>query len=421
MIRLIHTADLHLGVTGYGRINPATGLHQRLEDYLATVDQIVDHAIACNADALLVAGDIFHSKTPDSAQQREFARRVRKLTAAGVVVILLVGNHDAVGRANVANPLDVYSALEVEGVHVLRSPKLITIQTRSGPLQVAGLPHLSKSTLEARREGLAEDMAAGEHEMEAALTAIVANLASKVDPAVPSVLTAHWGIDVALAGSEGQMMLGRGQTITLAALQRPEFSYVAMGHIHKPQAWYGTPHDELPPVVYPGSPDRVDFGEESDVKGFWQVDLVGRSCTMDRIPLSVRPFLTIAPDLTDAAYPTDALIAAISGDFNVESAVVRLAYTIASDRASQVDESRVREALAAAFHVAWRPEIIPAESRVRNPELAASCAADPMAALGRYIDAMPELAERRAALLAAGAALLAGLAGEPLLEVGAPS
>jgi len=412
MIRVLHTADWHLGVTGYGQMNPVSGQHQRLEDYLATIDQMVAYALANLIDVFLVSGDIYHTKTPDSTQQREFAKRVHVLVQAGILVVLLVGNHDAIGRENAANPLDLYTALDIPGVYVLREPAVTTIETRSGPVQVASLPHMSRSIIEARRTEMAEDMNASEHEMEAILGGIVTELAGRIDPTIPSVLAAHWAIDVALAGSEGQMMLGRGLTLSLAALQQPEFDYVAMGHIHKPQSWLG----EGPLVAYPGSPDRVDFGEEDDEKGFLVVELEAGSATSVRVPLQVRPFVTIRPNLTDAEYPTDALVAAI-GQVEVAGAVVRLAYTLKSDRVKQIDEARVREALASAFYVAWRPNILPAEARMRNPSLAASCAGDPLTSLGSYIDAMPELADRREVLLAAGAALCASLSGDPIGEV----
>ena len=409
-IRVIHTADLHLGVAGYGRQNPVTGMHERLEDYLATLDQIVDHAIESQADVFLVAGDIYHKKTPDSAQQREFSRRIHRLVSAGLQVVLLVGNHDAIGRENEANPLDVFAALEIPGVTLLRNPELVTVETRSGPLQVAALPHLSRSVLAASREAMTSSIADSESEMQAALERIVRRLAKCLDPDVPSLLTAHWSIDVALAGSEGQMMLGRGVTVPLAALQRPEFGYVAMGHIHKPQVWEGA--GGLPSVVYPGSPDRVDFGEEHDKKGFWNVALeAGKPAVGVRLPLDVRPFHTVKADLTGAADPTADLLATLT-TIQPAGAVIRLAYTIETDRAGLVDEARIREALTGAFAVAWRPDLLPAETRVRNPEMAATSTADPLAALNAYIDATPELADRREALCAASASVLASLSGD---------
>ncbi|MFN3430542.1 MAG: exonuclease SbcCD subunit D, partial [Candidatus Sericytochromatia bacterium] len=151
-IRVIHTADLHIGMENYGRWNPATGLHARLEDYLGSLDQVVDFALAEDADVFLVAGDIYKTKDPSPTQQREFARRVKRLAGAGVHVVLLVGNHDMPNRHGDANPLDIYASLELPGVTVFRRPDLVTIETRKGPLQIAALPHLPRSFLMAREQ-----------------------------------------------------------------------------------------------------------------------------------------------------------------------------------------------------------------------------------------------------------------------------
>src|SRR3990172_5581914 len=93
-MKIIHFADLHLGVENYGRINPQTGLSTRLEDFLPSFDELADFAIAETADLVLFCGDAYKTREPTQTQQREFARRINRLSTGGIPSFLLVGNHD---------------------------------------------------------------------------------------------------------------------------------------------------------------------------------------------------------------------------------------------------------------------------------------------------------------------------------------
>ena len=404
-IRLVHTADLHIGMENYGRWDPASGLHQRLEDYLRSLDQAIEVAIARDADVFLIAGDIYKSKDPSPSHQREFARRIHRLAAAGLQVVLLVGNHDMPGRHKAANPLDIYGTLEVPGVTVLRRPDLVTLPTKHGPLQVAAMPHVTRGFLLARQEAIPRSLEECERLLERVIDETLHALAEEVDPTIPAVLTAHLSVDVATLGSERDLMLGKGLTLPLATLARPAWDYVAMGHIHKPQVLEAGPG--LPPVVYPGSLDRIDFGEEKDEKGFWVVDLVrGRRPEMERVAVDVRPFRTVRVDLCDVDDCTAGLVEAVK-KAACEGAVVRLAYVLQAERAAAIDETAVREALAGAFDVVWRPELVQGAARARHPELAEALTGTPLTALEKYLALKPELAGREEALMTRARALLA--------------
>lgn len=405
-IRLLHTADLHIGVENYGRWNPVAGMHARLEDYLASLDQAVAYAVEHEADVFLVAGDIYKTKDPSATHQREFARRVQRLTAAGIQVVLLVGNHDMPARHGDANPLDIYASLQLPGVTIFRKPDLVRIETRGGPIQVAGMPHLSRGFLMARQEHVPRTLHESERLLEKTIDEILQALAADVNPELPAVLTAHLSIDVATLGSERDLMLGKGLTLPLASLALPAFDYVAMGHIHKPQV-LGT----KPVCIYPGSLDRIDFGEERDDKGFYWVTLSPGEACYERVGVDVRPFVTIRVDLCDEEDPAAALLKAVKRH-DVKGAVVRLAYVIQAERANAVDEAAVREALTEAFDMVWRPELVQGATRGRHPELTQALSGSPLQALEKYLGLRPELAERGDRLLAAARELLAESPGE---------
>src|SRR5207302_6475018 len=93
-LKIAHLADTHIGMENYGRLNPETGLNQRLHDFLGTLDQAIDGALHEDVDVLVLAGDIYKTRDPTPTHQREFARRIRRLSTAGVHTVIVAGNHD---------------------------------------------------------------------------------------------------------------------------------------------------------------------------------------------------------------------------------------------------------------------------------------------------------------------------------------
>jgi DNA repair protein SbcD/Mre11 len=82
-LRIAHLADTHIGMENYGRLNAETGLNQRLHDFLHSLDQAIDGALAAQVDLVVFAGDIYKTRDPTPTHQREFARRVHRLTSNG--------------------------------------------------------------------------------------------------------------------------------------------------------------------------------------------------------------------------------------------------------------------------------------------------------------------------------------------------
>ncbi|MBO9404233.1 MAG: exonuclease subunit SbcD, partial [Thermomicrobium sp.] len=140
MLRLIHFADLHLGVETHGQFRPDLGHSSRIQDFLDAFDQIIDAAIEERFDAVLFAGDAFKHAEPSPTLQRRFAERIQRLLAAGIPIVLLVGNHDRPRSVVRSTPIDIYAALRLPGVIVANRPERFTIATPSGPLQVVALP-----------------------------------------------------------------------------------------------------------------------------------------------------------------------------------------------------------------------------------------------------------------------------------------
>ncbi|MFC2041044.1 exonuclease subunit SbcD [Chloroflexota bacterium] len=327
-MKILHFADLHLGVESYGRIDPATGISSRLLDFLAALDQVVDCALENRVDLVLFCGDAYKSREPSQTQQREFARRISRLSTGGIPIFLLIGNHDLPNAIGKATTTEIFDTLAVKNVYVSNRPDIYRIQTNGGTVQVASLPWLRRSALFGKEETKNLDFEQINQRLQQVLTNIIAAHVSKLDPGLPSILAAHVGVASATVGSERLMAIGQEHFLLLGNVANPAFDYVALGHIHKHQVL-----SDNPPVVYAGSLERVDFGEEEDEKGFYLVEIgpgkgAGqRSVSFAFHPVRGRRFLTInvnlvrsfveKPDVTDIPEkpPINAGVYVIDRDF----------------------------------------------------------------------------------------------------------
>ena len=163
-MRIVHTSDLHLGVENYGTLDPSTGFSTRLLDFLEALDEVVDFARDNRADLVLFAGDIYKGRDPSQTHQREFARRLRTLSEAGIPTFLLVGNHDLPNAASRATAVEIFPVLDVPKVHVGDRLETKTVATPSGPLQVVAVPWPRRGAILSREEtrGLSIDEVRGD-------------------------------------------------------------------------------------------------------------------------------------------------------------------------------------------------------------------------------------------------------------------
>lgn len=348
MIKLLHLADLHLGVENYGRTDPETGLHTRLLDYLARLDEAIDLAVHEQVHAVIIAGDIYKNRTPNPTHQREFARRIRRLRAANLPVFILVGNHDISPAAGRANSVEIFHTLEIEGVIVASRTATIRIETEAGPFQIIALPWVTRHNLltrdDLRQASLREVDALLLERVDRFLQQAVADR----DPALPTVLAIHGSIHGAMTGAEQQMMLDRDLVLPRSVVSMPGVDYVALGHIHRHQSM-----GEHPPIIYPGSIERVDFGEEHEDKGCVIVELEQGQARWKFHKLAARPFVTIEVDVRNSSGPQIRVMQAIE-KHELNNAVVRMRVQALAEQNPdlRVDDIRNQLEKAGAFVVA---------------------------------------------------------------------
>src|SRR5258708_32143065 len=103
-MKLLHFADAHIDMANYGRHDPETGLPLRVLDFLKSLDTIVDAAIFEKVDMVIFAGDAYKDRSPAPTFQREWGRRIMRLSQAKIPTLLLIGNHDISPRQDVPMP-----------------------------------------------------------------------------------------------------------------------------------------------------------------------------------------------------------------------------------------------------------------------------------------------------------------------------
>ncbi len=372
MIKLLHFADAHIDMANFGRHDPESGLPVRVMDFLKSLDTIVDTAIAEEVDLVLFAGDAYKDRNPAPTFQREWGRRIMRLSRAGVPTLLLVGNHDLSPALGRAHALETFDTLEVPGVRVIDRPTFLHPEDLNLPIQILALPWISRSGLMAHLEVRGSDPAQIYRELEERLTELVNQWLEAVDPTLPVILTAHASVQGAKYGGERTVMLGGDLVLSGSMVRDQRLDYVALGHIHKPQNLNANSDKPLgydhPPVIYPGSIERVDFGEAKDDKFFVIANIErGKTVVEWRKLENIRPFVDRFVRLEEPEQITDQLLNALPGAEELKGAIVRLVLEYPREWEALIDEAALRDHASQSFefHLVKRPQM---ESRIRLPE-----------------------------------------------------
>jgi DNA repair protein SbcD/Mre11 len=255
-VRLLHSGDWHIGKTIRGR--------SRVPEFEEALGEVVGIAVQEGVDAVLLAGDLYdHRSPPPEADGLVFEALVR-LYEAGIRVVAIPGNHD--------------SALRLEALSRLLTPIGVTMVPRVVPPSDGSLVEVpsrdgSEAALVAcvpfvpeRRFGDAAALfRATEEWYQSYAEGMGLLLAAMTEPFRAdrvNVLMAHVFTDGAIpGGGEHQITIGIEYAISPSRLPATA-TYVALGHVHRPQAVRGAPS----PTRYAGSLLQLDFGETEQTK-----------------------------------------------------------------------------------------------------------------------------------------------------------
>lgn len=281
MIRILHTADWHIGQTlrGFSREHEHRKVFDRLEEIVVERD----------VDALVIAGDVFDSQNPSGEAQQLFYNTLVRLSRARpqMTTVIVAGNHDAAGRLEAPRPLlEAFNIRVVGNVRrrdgrVEAARHLVPIADSSGTVAAhvlavsyptaACLPNLMRLDSEA-----GSSVIAGVRSLYAEF---VETLRQEID-GLPFVVMGHLHVagGVESEGAERRILIG-GQHAVPHDVFPAEASYVALGHLHKAQA---VGRDN---VRYSGSLIPLSATEQPYAHGVTLVSLDGARVISEHIPI----------------------------------------------------------------------------------------------------------------------------------------
>lgn len=302
-MRIIHTADWHLC--------DKLGRNDRTADLQARVAIVAKLCEEHAADVLLIAGDVFSEQASVEEMTRsleQIRESFKRFFQRGGTILAITGNHDRDGRINMVRAGMTLAApgagadglLPGGRMYLLNGRAVATLQGAEGDrVQFVMVPYPFTS-----RYGLsATDYRSKEEEnrllhQKVAEWIRTASADPKFNPSLPTVLAAHLHVRGSEAHALYKMTEREDVLFDLADLN-PMWSYVALGHIHKPQKLGGAEN-----VRYPGSLDRLDFGDTHDEHGVLLVDIRGSAEVIpQRLAIPGTPFHTITITDPDAELP----------------------------------------------------------------------------------------------------------------------
>ena len=266
-MRVIHTADWHLGQFFYNKSRAAE--HQAFLDWLLA--QIAQHQV----DALIIAGDLFDTASPPSYAREMFNRFVVALQPTGCQLVVLAGNHDSVATLNESREL-----LACLNTHVITSAtphgeqQVLTLTQRDGTpgALLCAIPYLRPRDIlrsqagQSGREKQISLLEAIEQHYQHCYAAALAQR-DKHDKPLPIIATGHL-TTVGVTKSDSVRDIYIGTLDAFPAQAFPLADYIALGHIHRAQRIANSEH-----IRYSGSPIPLSFDELGREKSVFMLEL----------------------------------------------------------------------------------------------------------------------------------------------------
>ena len=279
-MKLLHTADLHLGRHLYGR--------RRHHEFAAFLDWLAATLEAEQVDALIIAGDVFDTATPSPRSQAQYYQFLCRIAAGPCRhVIITAGNHDS--PAFLDAPRDILRALNVHVIGTAREPadEVLLLRDRDGAPEaiVCAVPYLRERDLRSADAGEspAEKTAKLLDGIRAHYAAAVAHAETlRNGAALPLIATVHLYTAGSQTSEAHDHEIGT-LTHVPASVFPAAIDYLALGHIHLAQRLDGSETRR-----YSGSPLAHTFAEAAQTKTVCLVAFQGRNAAVR--PLAVPVF-----------------------------------------------------------------------------------------------------------------------------------
>ena len=254
-MRLLHTADWHLGRIFYGA--------SLIDDQAVALDGFCALAVDLRPDAIVVAGDVYDRSVPPAEAVALLDETLTRLvTDVGVPVVVIAGNHDSPGRLAFGSRLLAHRGLHVVGP-IDANPMGLGVATSAGPARMWALPHADPQEVAC---ALGDECVRGH---EAAMAAMLARFRAATLAGERHVVVAHAFVTGGRA-SESERPLSVGGTAQVGSSLFGGFDYVALGHLHRPQSLAGSR------IRYSGSLLKYSFDEHDHHKSVTLVEIGDR-------------------------------------------------------------------------------------------------------------------------------------------------
>lgn len=394
-ITFVHTADIHFGMENYGRVDPSNGIHSRLLDFNRALNFCIDTAIAQNVDFFLFSGDAYKTANPSPTQQRLLISSFLRLYKAKIPVVIIVGNHDHPVSFGKTHALNIFKQLPIDGFHVISKPRILPLQTKSGLINIVGIPWPTRSTVTLSAQHLQSSGSEISHYLASSVSKIITYMAEQLDRSIPALLAAHLTVSSGIfSGSEKRAVYGSDPIFLPSQLAIEPFDYVGLGHLHRYQNLNPRGY---PAIIYSGSLERIDFGERKEEKGFCLITIEEKGKASHRfIKTPVRPFLQIEIQLSPEQNQTEEIQKKLL-EYELKDAIIKILYHLEAGMKDEVDIRAIQRACHQAHYIAGIIPIRPQQTREQRMKL--TVAMDLPTLLDRYFENKPELKGKKKNLI----------------------
>lgn len=315
-MKIIHFSDTHLGFSEYSKVDPQSGLNQREQDFYDAWQQVIDRILADKPDAVVHAGDLFHTPRPSNRAIRIALAGIQAISQAGIPVVIVAGNHET-PRIRTTGSIFESIALFPNVFPVFENRYE---RHRIQDADFHCIPHCSL-----------------QEEFETALQSIDIKPDAKFN-----VLISHgaWsGKDFFGMGEFNELRLP-----DIEGMTGRHFHYIALGHYHR--------HVQVAPhAMYSSSTERTSLNEHNAECGFLRVDL--KTAETEYSTVHTRAMLKIPP--IDCSGLSSAQIYEklhLAADTKIKNAIVQLTLTnIDNDAFIKLDVREIDRIFAAAFYL----------------------------------------------------------------------
>lgn len=385
MNEIVVPADVHEGIKFSYRVDPETGLSEREMDIHQNLKRVVSFAVEKKSSYFVILGDLFE-RTHIPPIYRELIRKdvIEPLAKEGIKIWIIAGNHDQPRISARGTSIDDFEAFP--NVTIYKSPAVKLINLKGKQIACIILPYMDEASI--LKFGGKE---ATEEARRSLAKQIIKNwlFDGAKTQADYKILFSHYWVEGAKI-REGAWEIKPGEfAFDLSMIPKVDLSVFGHIHLHQKISRDGKT------ILYPGSVERIDWGEREERKGF--ISLSPLEKRWEFIELPTREMLQLEIAVREGEEPERKLAGSLP---NATGKLVRIKLSLPEGGRSRISKERVDAMLKDAFHYELK-----LEERIQAKQLP-SFTANPFELLEGFINSNYEKHPKREDLLKEGRKIL---------------